>query len=234
VTGGIAEGPPHWRRAALSALPVATGYFAVSWVFGVAALKLGFPLWLPVAMCVFVYAGASQFSALALLAAQAPVPTIIVTTLLINARHLLMSVYMAQALVPLGLTTRQRWLYGAGLTDESFAIHSNQLARDEIRRASELIAFNLTCHLAWIAGALTGGWCVGAFAQAARFKLDFALTAMMVYVLVSLCDSRNKLIVAALAAGLMVLLKTHVDSTVDVFVAAFAGCGVGIWLKKRA
>jgi len=232
MTIGAATGIPNWKRAAMDAAPVAAGYFTVSWVFGVAALKVGFPLWLPVAMCMFVYAGASQFSALTLLAAQASVPTIVVTTLLINARHMLMSVYMARALVPLGLTSRQRWLYGVGLTDESFAIHSTRLARGEIRSGSDLIAFNVTCHLAWIVGALTGGWCAGAFAHVTHLRLDYALTAMMVYVLVSLCDSRRKLVSAVVAAGLMLLLKTHAGSAFDVFIAAFAGCGIGICLKK--
>jgi len=217
-----------------SAAPVATGYFMVSWVFGVAAVKLGYALWLPVAMCAFVYAGASQFSALALLAAQASASTIILTTLLINARHLLMSIYMAQALAPVGLTTSQRWLYGVGLTDESFAIHSHQLAHDEVRCGRELLAFNATCHLAWIAGALTGGWSVSVLASASRLKLDYALTAMMVYVMTSLCVSRGRLAAAVLAAGVALLLRGRVDSTINVFVASIAGCAIGICLNKRA
>ncbi len=70
--------------AILDSAPVVAANFMVAWVFGVAALKAGFPLWLPVAMCMFFYTWASQFSALALLAAQASAPTILLTTLLIT------------------------------------------------------------------------------------------------------------------------------------------------------
>jgi 4-azaleucine resistance transporter AzlC len=234
VTTGEPKRTLDRTGAILDAAPVAAAYFVVAWVFGIAALKAGFPLWLPVAMCMFVYAGASQFSALALLAAQASAPTIVLATLLINARHALMSIYMARALIPLGLTVRQRWAYGLGLTDESFAVHSARLTRDEIRSGDELIVFNVTCHVAWIAGALVGGLCAGAFSHIARLRLDFALSAMMVYVLVSLCDTRRKLVSVAVAAGVMLLLKSRGGSAADLFIAAFAGCGVGTCLKTRA
>jgi len=233
VTSRAATAPPQLMRTFADATPIAISYFAVSWVFGVAAVTAGYPVWLPVAMCVFVYAGASQFAVLALMAAHASLPLVVLTTLLINARHILMSVFMARALSLLSATRAQRWLYGAGLTDESFAVHSSWLARGQPRNMKDLIAFNLNCHAAWIAGAFIGALCATRVAGLASFKLDYALTAMMLYVLTSLCDSWKKLASAVVAATVMTLLNVHVGASVDVFIAAFAGCGIGTWLKKR-
>lgn len=47
--------------AILDSAPVVAANFMVAWVFGVAALKAGFPLWLPVAMCMFFTHGRPSF-----------------------------------------------------------------------------------------------------------------------------------------------------------------------------
>ena len=57
-------------RTFAEASPVVAGYFTVSFVFGLMAVNAGLPMWLPVAMCLFVYAGASQFAALALISSH--------------------------------------------------------------------------------------------------------------------------------------------------------------------
>ncbi|GFM80411.1 hypothetical protein PSCICN_11030 [Pseudomonas cichorii] len=221
-------------RAFAEASPVVAGYFAVAFVFGLMAINAGFPLWLPVAMCLFVYAGASQFAALALLSAGASLPTIILTTFLINARHMLMSVYMAKALRTLKLSRLERFCYGAELTDESFAFHSIRLGKDQPVTARYLIGFNLYCHTSWVAGGLLGALCAQYAAHLVSYKLDYALSAMMLYVLVSLCDTRKKLIAALVAVVTMGGLSLLGESAFNVFIATLLGCGAGLCLNKRS
>ena len=66
---------PQPSRTFAEASPVVAGYFTVSFVFGLMAVNAGLPVWLPVAMCLFVYAGASQFAALALISTSATART---------------------------------------------------------------------------------------------------------------------------------------------------------------
>ena len=150
---------PHASRTFAEASPVVAGYFTVSFVFGLMAVNAGLPVWLPVAMCLFVYAGASQFAALALISSGASLTTIILTTFLINARHMLMSVYMAKALQAMGLSRMERWCYAGGLTDESFAFHSVKLGKGSPVNVRYLIGFNLYCHTSWVLGGLLGAIC---------------------------------------------------------------------------
>lgn len=221
-------------RTFADASPVVAGYFTVAFVFGLMAVNAGLPLWLPVAMCLFVYAGASQFAALALISSGASLTTIILTTFLINARHMLMSVYMAKALRAMGLSRQERWCYAAGLTDESFAFHSVKLGSGAPVSVRYLIGFNLYCHTSWVLGGLLGALCAQYAAHLIKYQLDYALTAMMLYVLVSLCDSRNKLIAALAAVVCMGGLSVLSHSAFNVFIATFFGCGVGVWLNKRS
>ena len=225
---------PQASRTFAEASPVVAGYFTVSFVFGLMAVNAGLPLWLPVAMCLFVYAGASQFAALALISSGASLTTIVLTTFLINARHMLMSVYMAKALRALGLSRFERWCYAAGLTDESFAFHSVKLGSGAPVSVRYLIGFNLFCHTSWVLGGLLGAVCAQYAAPQIKYQLDYALTAMMLYVLVSLCDTRNKLIAALAAVVCMGGLSLLGSSPFNVFIATFVGCGVGVCLTKRS
>ncbi|QTH14635.1 AzlC family ABC transporter permease [Pseudomonas corrugata] len=225
---------PQASRTFAEASPVVAGYFTVSFVFGLMAVNAGLPLWLPVAMCLFVYAGASQFAALALISSGASLTTIVLTTFLINARHMLMSVYMAKALRALGLSRFERWCYASGLTDESFAFHSVKLGSGSPVSVRYLIGFNLFCHTSWVLGGLLGAVCAQYAAHLIKYQLDYALTAMMLYVLVSLCNTRNKLIAALAAVVCMGVLSLLGTSPFNVFIATFVGCGVGVCLTKRS
>jgi 4-azaleucine resistance transporter AzlC len=215
------------------ASPIATGYFAVSWVFGLAAAQAGYPPWLPIAMCVFVYAGASQFAALALLGAHATVTEIVVTTFLVNLRHVLMSVSVAPPIAALGSSRRARWIYGFGLTDECFSMHCGPLQRGEVGRLRPLIVFNCICHASWIAGAVAGVLTARAAGRFVPVDLSYALTAMMLYVLVSLCTNRQRFAVAGVSVLIALLSALVAPSVVSLFVAVLAACGAGSWMRTR-
>jgi predicted branched-subunit amino acid permease len=84
------------------------------------------------------------------------------------------------------------------------------------------------------AGRIVGRWCAQYASHLIKYQLDYALTAMMLYVLVSLCNTRNKLIAAAAAVVCMGALSLVGTSPFNVFIATFVGCGVGVCLTKRS
>ena len=83
-------------------------------------------------------------------------------------------------------------------------------------------------------GGLLGAICAQYAAHLIQYQLDYALTAMMLYVLVSLCNTRNKLIAALAAVACMGVLSLVGSSPFNVFIATFVGCGVGVCLTKRS
>jgi predicted branched-subunit amino acid permease len=64
----------------------AIGVVGVS--FGAIAVSAGLPVWLPVALSLLVFAGASQFVFVGLLLAGGGVVAAVAAALLVNARHL--------------------------------------------------------------------------------------------------------------------------------------------------
>ncbi len=79
----------RFGRGLLASAPVALAYFPVAVSFGVAAAKAGFSLPEAAFMSIVIYAGASQFLALALLAGGASPALTAISLLAMNARHVL-------------------------------------------------------------------------------------------------------------------------------------------------
>ena len=83
------------RDGAYAAWPICLGYFPIGLALGVLAQKAGLPWWAVAMMSVLVFAGSAQFICVAMLAAGASIPGIILTTFVVNLRHTLMSSALA-------------------------------------------------------------------------------------------------------------------------------------------
>ena len=83
------------RDALKAGIPIFIGYFPAAVAFGILARTTGTTCWEAMLFSIVVFAGASQFIALNLLATGMGPVGIILTTLLVNFRHFLMSAYLS-------------------------------------------------------------------------------------------------------------------------------------------
>jgi 4-azaleucine resistance transporter AzlC len=104
-----------------AAWPICLGYLPLGFAFGVLAQKAGLDLLDIALMSILVYAGSSQFIAVAMLSCGAAPLSIILTTFFVNLRHLLMSSSLAVYLH--GEGRRFLSVFAYGVTDESFAVN---------------------------------------------------------------------------------------------------------------
>jgi len=72
-----------------ASLPIVMGYLPIAFSFGVAATRPGFTATEAFALSLIIYAGASQFLALALLSSGAPVLVAAFTLIAMNLRHVI-------------------------------------------------------------------------------------------------------------------------------------------------
>ena len=71
--------------------PLMLGAFPFGMIYGTLAVTAGLSKGATMAMSAFVFAGSAQFIAVGLVAAHAPVAIIILTTFIVNLRHMLYS-----------------------------------------------------------------------------------------------------------------------------------------------
>ena len=139
---------PVVREGFRAAWPICLGYFPIGLAFGVLAQKAGIgPLGVGL-MSLLVFAGSAQFIAVSMLAQTAALTSIVLTTFLVNLRHLLMSsalsVYLRHS------SWRFLCLFSHGITDESFAVNMTQFREGQLEplRSSDGQP-GFSCRMGW-------------------------------------------------------------------------------------
>ena len=181
--------------------------------FGAITVGSGLPLWLPVLMSVVVFAGASQFLFVGIVAAGGNPVAAVAAGLLVNSRHLPFGFAVADLLSG----GRSRWLAGSHvMIDESVAFALAQRGTGRSRAA--FWSCGLALFVCWNLGVLLGAFGGSAITDTDALGLDAAFPAVLLaLVLPSLRDgeTRRPALVGAgialvaspfLAAGLPVLL----------------------------
>ena len=168
------------KDGATAAWPICLGYFPVGLALGVLAQQADIPVWAVGLMSVLVFAGSAQFIGVAMLAAGASAFSIILTTFVVNMRHILMSSALAVYLHGVN-----RWfltLFAYGITDESFAVNMTRFRKGQWNRWNALIVNHLS-NLVWVLSTVIGAL-VGQFIAQGAFGIDYALPGMFICLLV--------------------------------------------------
>lgn len=213
------------------ALPVVLGYITVGFAYGMLARNAGLSLLQSALMSLIVYAGSAQLISVGLFAAGVPSLSIILTTFIVNIRHLLMSAALAPYLEK--WRTIEKVAFGLELTDETFALHSASFSLG-LPPKQTIFTVNITSQAAWIGGSVLGAVLGGQVADISAFGLDFALPAMFIALLVMQIKDYKHIVVAVTAGLLAVLLYAKGIDQWHVLIAASLAAGMGVLLWQPA
>lgn len=211
--------------------PVMLGYVPIGFAFGVLARSAGLSVAETGLMSLLVYAGSSQFIGAGLIATGVAAPSIIVTTFLVNLRHLLMST----ALVP-SLRHNAPWqntLLAYGITDETFAVNTAIL---QGRPATPGFVAGLHCASqgTWVVASVVGALAGHLVGDTHALGLDFALPAMFVGLLMPNLrgEDRKARLWAALAAAAVAvaMVVAFPGSNWSIIVATVVAATLGVLL----
>jgi 4-azaleucine resistance transporter AzlC len=180
-------------------------------------------------MSVLVFAGSAQFVCIAMIAAGASTTAIILTTFVINLRHVLMSSALAVYLQ--GVNRKFLALYAYGVTDESFAVNLTRFRDGGWDRWRALLV-NHTANSVWIV-ATTCGALVGQFVPQGALGIDYALTGMFICLLVFQLQGRIYLLTGLLAAATSVAWYLLIPGDSYIVGASMIAATVGYLLKRR-
>ncbi|WP_428908027.1 AzlC family ABC transporter permease [Niallia sp. Krafla_26] len=111
----------EWQKGFRDGIPVALGYMAVSFTFGIIAKQLGINPFEAVFMSLTNFTSAGQFAGITLIATSAAFVEIAITQLIINSRYFLMSAALSQKIDP-HTPILQRMLMATGISDEVFGL----------------------------------------------------------------------------------------------------------------
>lgn len=217
------------RQGAVAAWPICLGYFPIGLALGVLAQKAGLPWWAVAMMSVMVFAGSAQFICVAMITAGASTPAIILTTFVVNLRHVLMSSALAVYLQ--GVNRKFLALYSYGVTDESFAVNLTKFREGNWGRWQALIV-NHMANSVWIMATVCGAL-IGQFVPQGALGVDYALTGMFICLLVFQLQGRIYVITGFLAAGISTLWYLLIPGDSYIVGASMSAATIGYLLNKR-
>ena len=214
---GVLEG-------ARQTIPLAISIFVYGLTFGVLAGQAGLSLLESLLMSGIVFAGSSQFAVLGLWANPLPVVAIVLTTLVVNLRHLL----MGAALKPRfeGLKRWQKYVSLYLMNDESWALTMGHFSRGG-RNGAFLLGSGLASYVAWTGAALVGQTIGGVLERPEDWGLDFAFVAVFLGLLVGFWQGKRDVAPWAVAALVAVLAAFYLPGKWYILLGGVAGSLVG-------
>lgn len=169
-----------FRAGLRDGLPIALGYFPVSFTFGMLAISQGLPAFQAVLISATNLTSAGQFAGLTVIAAGASLLEMALTQLVINLRYALMSLSLSQKLDS-RVTLLQRCIVAFGNTDEIFAVASSKPGTIGARYLYGLI---LGPVLGWTGGTLAGAVASGLLPAMVQSALGAAIYGMFIAIVV--------------------------------------------------
>lgn len=208
-------------------IPLWLGVVPFGLAFAVTARAAGLSLLETQALSLLVFAGSAQFSAVGLLAIGAGGFEIVLTTLLLNVRHLLYGLSLGRVF---RLTRRERPVAAFFLTDEAFGI----AAATTERSFRFLLGVELSLFAVWNI-ATFGGFLLGAAVpDPGRLGVDLVFPLAFIAMLVPLVRTRVELVVALVAGALAFGLHQLLPGGLPILVTGVAGSVLGAFLTRRA
>ena len=157
-------------------LPVMAGYLVLGIGFGILLRDAGFGVWYALAMSVFIYAGSMQYVGVGLLAGGASVLSTMLTTVMVNARHLFYSISMIEPYKDAG-KCKPYMIFA--LTDETYSLLCDGNIPEGLDANRYRFLVSLFNHCYWVAGCVLGSL-LGAVLPFPTTGIEFSMTALFI------------------------------------------------------
>ena len=219
------------RQGFVDTIVVWPGVAPFGMVYAVSALAAGLSIWETLGMSLIVFAGASQFTAVGLFGSGANPWTIIATTAIINARHLLLAASTASYIRR--APTWLRALVAFQLTDETYAVGIQHFAKHG-GDAWYQFGSNLSLYVVWAASPVIGSLLGALIPDPGALGLDLIFPLTFIAFTVPLVRDRINRVVAGLAAVISVGTALILPGSWYVLSAGILASAVGALLARRS
>jgi 4-azaleucine resistance transporter AzlC len=206
-------------------VPLWLGVVPFGLAYAVTARGAGLSIVETQALSLLVFAGSAQFSAVGLFATGAGTLSIVLTTLLLNVRHVLYGVSLTRSI---SLTWAQMPVAAYFLTDEAFGVTT--AARG--RTFGFLLGTELSLFVTWNFATLVGAVSAASIPDPDRLGVDVVFPLAFLALLVPLVRGRVELVVALASGAVAWLLARVLPGGLPILVTGVAGALLGAWATR--
>lgn len=207
-------------------LPIWLGVAPFAVAYAVTARASGLSLLETQWMSLTVFAGASQFAAAGLFEQHVAPLSIIATTAVLNVRHVLYGLSLAQKLP---LRPAQRLLAAQFLTDEAYGVSINAPGLN----LAYLLGTELSLYVTWNTFTLLGSLLGAVLPDPEQLGVGIVFPLAFLGLLIPQLNGRIPLVVALFSGALAWLLSRLVPGGLVVLLTGVLGAFAGAWLSTR-
>lgn len=225
----------NYRRGLAAGIPIALGYLSVSFTFGIMAVSYGLSWWQAVLISMTTVTSAGQFAGIGIMIHPHQYFQMLISQITINIRYSFMSISIGQK-VDSRFRGLSRWLLGFTMTDEIFAVAS----QEESVSRSFFAGLSTLPYIGWSLGTLLGAILGGVLPDRVMSALSLAIYGMFTAIVVpEMKKSRPVIFVVILAILLSCLfyyvpLLSKISSGITITVVAVVSAIVAAILFPAA
>ena len=164
------------KQAFYHSVPVMAGYLVLGTGFGILLRNAGYGAGWAFAMSLLIYAGSLQFVGVSLITGGATALTAVLTSLMVNARHLFYSISMIGKYKDAG---RYKPYMIFALTDETYSILCDGKVPEGTDEHLYRFLLSLFNHCYWVTGSVLGSL-LGSVLPFSTVGIEFSMTALFI------------------------------------------------------
>ena len=193
-------------RGLRAGIPIGLGYFAVSFTFGMEAVRGGLSVWHAVLISLLNLTSAGQFAGLDIILASGPFIEMAASQLIINLRYCLMSFSLSQK-IEKKAARGHRFAVAFGVTDEIFGVSAAQEGE-----VSPYFNYGVMCVAipGWTIGTLVGAVCGQILPAFIMSALGIAVYGMFLAIIIPPSKKSKPVLFAVLGGMAISTLLTYV------------------------
>ena len=188
-----------FKQGLIDGIPIALGYIAVSFTFGILAKDGGLTNFQAVLLSLLNLTSAGQFAGLGIITASASYLEMVFTQLVINLRYCLMSCALSQKWDP-KVSFLHRLTVAFGVTDEIFGV---SVLRDGYLKPYYNYGLMSSACPGWIGGSVMGALCGAILPDSLTSALGIAIYGMFLAIVIP--PSKKSKAVGVVVLSAMVL-----------------------------
>lgn len=195
----------NFKRGIYAGFPIGLGYLSVSFTFGLMAISFGLTWWEALIISMATVTSAGQFSGITTMLIPGQYLAMLISQLTINVRYSFMSISLSQKLDE-KFKGIYRWIFGFMMTDEIFAVAS----QEESVTRSFFAGLCVLPYLGWSLGTLLGALLGNILPEQLMSALSVAIYGMFVAIVVPEMKKSKAIIFVVILALLFSCIFTYV------------------------
>ncbi|WP_373875050.1 AzlC family ABC transporter permease [Ligilactobacillus pabuli] len=205
-------------------------YIPIGLACGVLLNAAGFNFLMTGLVSLLVFSGGAQFMIASMLTIHAPMQTILLMLLFLEMRYALLGSSLSQYVR--GTSKKFLLVFAASMNDENYAVNYLKFATDKTWTAENALLVEHLSLLFWTLSNLVGSL-AGGFISVNLTIVDFALTALFIYMIVMQIKNKLTILISILSGIVAVLTMVWLKSTMGLVVATLIASLIGFALEDQ-